>query len=213
MNSPYFVSFDGPKATGKTTVLEAVAAALRADGYPVVQLCEKDLDPYRAETLVLIKELTTRPTQELEHQVCVQLAAGRAWITEHVLSKVDFSSIVLIDRWYPSDAAFRRIVPFGQILALNFASGVQVPNLHVGVVTAPDISWTRASARPRGLSSVVIQNFAEHTACTDAFNQAVATNHWFSCRNETSVADAALLVQAAIYDSTHMAMNRPSGQF
>ncbi len=200
MNSPYFVSFDGPKATGKTTVLEAVAAALRADAhYPVVQLCEKDLDPSRADTIALIKELTARPTEELEYRVCERLAVGRAWITNNVLSEIDASSIVLMDRWYPSDAAFRRIAPFDQILAMNLAHGVRVPDLHVGVVTAPEISWLRAAARPRGLSSVVIQSLGEHRACTDAFNQAVATNQWFSCRNERSIADATLLVMSAIY--------------
>lgn len=200
MNGACFVSFDGPKATGKTTVLEAVAAALRAEARnPIVQLCEKDLDPYRTNTLTLIKELTARPTEELEHLVCDQLAAGRAWITFNVLQQVEASSIVLIDRWYPSDAAFRRILPFGQILAMNLDRRVRVPDLHVGVVTTPDISWARASARSRGLSSVVIQNFGEHTACTDAFNLAVATNQWFSCRNETSIDAATLLVKSAIY--------------
>ncbi|RZO02733.1 thymidylate kinase [Pseudomonas moorei] len=200
MTSPCFVSFDGPKATGKTTILEAVAAALRADGrYPIVHLCEKDLDPYRTNTLGLIKELTAQPTEKLEHLVCDQLAAGRAWITDNVLQQVEASSIVLIDRWYPSDAAFRRILPFDQILAMNLDRHVRVPDLHVGVVTTPDISWARASARSRGLNSVVIQNFGEHIACTDAFNHAVAINRWFSCRNESSIGDATLLVTSAIY--------------
>jgi hypothetical protein len=82
---------------------------------------------------------------------------------------------------------------------MNLDRRVRVPDLHVGVVTTPDISWARASARSRGLSSVVIQNFGEHTACTDAFNLAVATNQWFSCRNETSIDAATLLVKSAIY--------------
>lgn len=201
MNSLYFVSFDGPKATGKTTVLEAVATALRSDArYPVVQLCEKELDPYRANTLALIQELAAKPTEALEHRVCEHLAAGRAWITDNVLQQIDASSIVLIDRWYPSDAAFRRIIPFGQILAMNLDYRVRVPDLHIGVVTNPGISWARAAARTRGLSSVVIQSFEEHVACTDAFNRAVATNQWFSCRNETSIDDATMLVKSAIYD-------------
>lgn len=200
MNGLWFVSFDGPKATGKTTVLESVAAALRSDArYPVVQLCEKELDPYRANTLALIQELTAKPTEALEHRVCEHLAAGRAWITDNVLKQLDASSIVLIDRWYPSDAAFRRIIPFDQILAMNLDSHVWVPDLHVAVVTTPEISWARAAARSRGLSSVVIQSFDEHVACTDAFNRAVTTNQWFSCRNETSIDDAAMLVMSAIY--------------
>lgn len=201
LNSPCFISFDGPKATGKTTVLEAVGDALRAEGrFPVVELCEKELDPGRASTLRLIKELTANPTEELEYLVCEKLAAGRAWITDHVLSQLDAASIVLIDRWYPSDAAFRRILPFSEIMAMNLSQGVRIPDLHVGVVTAPEVSWARAMARPRGLSSVVIQNHEEHAACSAAFNRAIVANDWFTCRNESSVEHATLLVRNAIND-------------
>ena len=52
-----FVSFDGPKGTGKTTLLEAVTKALRADKHKVVRLCERNNDPGRAETMVLVNKL------------------------------------------------------------------------------------------------------------------------------------------------------------
>jgi thymidylate kinase len=200
LSRPYFASFDGPKATGKTTILESLAMALRADRRsPVVQLCEKDLDPYRCDTLALIQESVSCPSEQLEKLVCERLAAGRAWITENVLTGVDPSSVVLIDRWYPSDAAFRRIIPFNQILAMNLQRGVWAPDLHVGVITAPKISWDRARARARGLSSSVIRNFAEHVACTAAFNSAIADNQWFACPNESSVKNATALILKAIY--------------
>ncbi|EJT84365.1 hypothetical protein PPS11_23144 [Pseudomonas putida S11] len=47
MTRPLFVSIDGPKGTGKTTLLEAVTKALRADNKKVIRLCEKKSDPYR----------------------------------------------------------------------------------------------------------------------------------------------------------------------
>ncbi|WP_368670275.1 AAA family ATPase, partial [Pseudomonas gingeri] len=40
MNRPLFVSLDGPKGTGKTTLLEAVTKALRAANHKVIRLCE-----------------------------------------------------------------------------------------------------------------------------------------------------------------------------
>jgi thymidylate kinase len=184
------VSFDGPKATGKTTVLEATAPCLRAAGHNVVCLCEKELDPFRPVTLELIKELTSNPNLGLEREVCLQLAKGRAWITENVIESQDLGSIVLIDRWYPSDSAFRRILPFPEILQLNLDMGVRIPDLHVGVITAPDISWERAARRARGLNSLVIKNAAEHSACSAAFENAIAKYQWFSCRNELTVQDA-----------------------
>lgn len=45
MNRPLFVSLDGPKGTGKTTLLEAVTKALRADNWKVIRLCEKKAIP------------------------------------------------------------------------------------------------------------------------------------------------------------------------
>lgn len=88
MKGQFFLSFDGPKATGKTTVLESVAEALRVRGQqPVVSLCEKEIDPYRHEILDLIKELVVRPCSTLERRICELLAEGRAWISENVLNQ------------------------------------------------------------------------------------------------------------------------------
>jgi thymidylate kinase len=135
----------------------------------------------------------------LELEVCERLADSRAWISLHVLAKQPQDSIILIDRWYPSDAAFRRIVPFAEILQLNIDRNVQVPDLHVGVVTHPEISWARATARRRGLSSTVIHKLEEHVACTQAFEQAIADHGWVLCRNEGTIEEATMQVVSEIY--------------
>jgi thymidylate kinase len=199
MNRPLFVSLDGPKGTGKTTLLEAVTKALRADNKKVIRLCEKKSDPYRGETMALVNKLVRNPTRELELRVCERLADSRSWISRHVLAKQPPDSIILIDRWYPSDAAFRRIVPFAEILQLNIDRNVQVPDLHVGVVTDPDISWARAAARGRGLSSTVIHKLEEQVACTQSFERAIADHGWVLCRNEGTIEDATMQVVSEIY--------------
>ncbi|MDI3205472.1 dTMP kinase [Pseudomonas shahriarae] len=199
MNPPLFVSLDGPKGTGKTTLLEAVTKVLRADAKTVIRLCEKKSDPFRRETMILVNKLVRNPCRDLELQVCERLADSRAWISRQVLTKQPPGSIVLIDRWYPSDAAFRRIVPFADILQLNIDRNVQVPDLHVGIVTAPEISWARAAARRRGLSSTVMHTLEEHVACTQAFERAVADQGWVLCRNEGTLEEATLQVVSEIY--------------
>lgn len=199
MNRPLFVSLDGPKGAGKTTLLEAVTKVLRADNKKVIRLCESKSDPYRGETMALVNKLVRNPTRDLELEVCERFADSRTWISEHVLAKQPPGSIILIDRWYPSDAAFRRIVPFAEILQLNIDRNVQVPDLHVGVVTAPDISWARAAARSRGLGSTVIHNLEEHVACTKAFERAIADHGWVLCRNEGTIEDATMQVVSEIY--------------
>lgn len=199
MSRPLFVSLDGPKGTGKTTLLEAVTQVLRADRQKVIRLSEQKSDPYRAETMALVNTLVRHPSRELELRVCERFADSRAWISRHVLARQPAGSIILIDRWYPSDAAFRRIVGFADILQLNIDRNVQVPDLHVGVVTAPDISWARAAERRRGLSSTVMHKLEEHVACTQAFERAMTDHGWVLCRNETAIEDATAQVVSEIY--------------
>ena len=194
MNRPLLVSLDGPKGTGKTTLLEAVTKALRADNKKVIRLCEKKSDPYRSETMNLVNKLVRNPSRDLELRVCERLADSRAWISQHILTQQPSDSIILIDRWYPSDAAFRRIVPFAEILQLNSDRHVQVPDLHVGVVTNPELSWARAAARRRGLGSTVIHKLEEQIASTQAFEQAIAAHGWVLCRNEGAIEDAVMQI-------------------
>jgi hypothetical protein len=104
-----------------------------------------------------------------------------------------------MDRWYPSDAAFRRMMPFAEILQRNIKLNVRAPDLHVGVVTAPEVSWERAAARSRGLGSTVIHKLEEHVACTRAFEQEMTNHGWFLCRNEGTVEEATMQVIAEIY--------------
>jgi len=199
MSRPLFISLDGPKGVGKTTLLEAITKVLRADNKKVVRLCEKKSDPYRRETMALVNRLARNPARDLEWEVCERFADSRAWISEHVLTKQPPGSIILMDRWYPSEAAFRRMVPFAKILQLNIERNVRTPDLHIGVVTAPDISWARAAARPRGLSSTVIHKLEDHVACTKAFEREIADHGWFLCRNEGMIEDVTMQVISEIY--------------
>jgi thymidylate kinase len=198
MNRPLFVSLDGPKGVGKTTLLEAITQVLRADNKKVIRLCEKKSDPWRKETMALVNRFARNPAMDLEREVCERFADSRAWISRHVLTKQPAGSIILMDRWYPSDAAFRRMVPFAEILQLNLERNVRMPDLHVGVVTAPEISWARAAARTRGLSSTVIHKLDEHVACTEAFEREVADNGWVLCRNDGPLEVATMHVVSEI---------------
>ena len=199
MSRQLFVALDGPKGAGKTTLLEAITKVLRADNKKVIRLCEKKSDPYRGETMALVNKLARNPALDLEWEVCERFADSRAWISRQVLTKQPADSIILMDRWYPSDAAFRRLVPFAEILQLNIERNVRAPDLHVGVVTAPDISWARAAARSRGLSSTVMHKLEEHVASTHAFERERANYGWFLCRNEGTVEDATMQVISEIY--------------
>ena len=199
MKRALFVSLDGPKGVGKTTLLEAVTKALRVDHHTVIRLSEKKSDPYRAETMALVNQFVRNPSRELELTVCERFADSRRWISQQVLPEQPPGSIILMDRWYPSDAAFRRLIPFADILELNIDRQVQVPDLHVGVVTAAQISWARAAARRRGLSSTVMFKLEEQVVCTEAFERAAVGQGWVMCRNEGTIEEAMRRVVSQIY--------------
>ncbi|MGC0787974.1 dTMP kinase [Pantoea agglomerans] len=199
MSRQLFVSLDGPKGTGKTTLLESMTQVLRADNRKVIRLSEQKSDPFRAETMALVNRLARNPSVELEREICERFAVSRAWISQNVLTKQPGNCIILMDRWYPSDAAFRRMMPFAEILQRNIELNVRAPDLHVGVVTAPEISWERAAARSRGLGSTVIHKLEEHVACTRVFEQEMTNHGWFLCRNEGTVEEATMQVIAEIY--------------
>ncbi|MBV4509183.1 thymidylate kinase [Pseudomonas sp. SWRI22] len=203
MTRALFISMDGPKGTGKTTLLEAVTTALRADNLKVVRLCERKSDPCRAQTMALVNTFARDPSRDLELEVCERFADSRSWITRNVLAAQPPDSIILMDRWYPSDAAFRRLIPFADILELNINRQVQVPDLHVGVVTAAQISWARAAARRRGLSSTVMSKLEEQVACTEAFERAAVEQGWVVCRNEGTIEEAVRRVVLQIYKVLH----------
>lgn len=203
MTRALFISMDGPKGTGKTTLLEAVTTALRADNLKVVRLCERKSDPCRAQTMALVNTFARDPSRDLELEVCERFADSRSWITQNVLAAQPPDSIILMDRWYPSDAAFRRLIPFADILELNINRQVQVPDLHVGVVTAAQISWARAAARRRGLSSTVMSKLEEQVACTEAFERAAVEQGWVMCRNEGTIEEAVRRVVLQIYKVLH----------
>lgn len=199
MSRQLFVSLDGPKGTGKTTLLESITQVLRAENRKVIRLSEQKSDPFRAETMALVNRLARNPSVDLERDICERFAVSRAWISQNVLTKQPGNCIILMDRWYPSDAAFRRMMPFAEILQRNIELNVRAPDLHVGVITAPEISWKRAAARSRGLGSTVIHRLEEHVACTRAFEQEMTNHGWFLCRNEGTVQEATMQVIAEIY--------------
>lgn len=193
-----FVCFDGPKGVGKTTLLNAVASALRTGGRRCVTWTEKDLDPYREATRQSLQAFRASPSPAAELAICEQLARGRAWISREVLASAADSSVVLMDRWYPSDAAFRRLVPFEDVLRINAQLGVRRPDVIVAAVCPPEVSWDRVHVRTRGLDSLVVTTFDEHAATTCAFDRAAGVHGWLRCDTRRPVEQCAADVLAGL---------------
>lgn len=81
---------------------------------------------------------------------------------------------------------------------MNLDMGARIPDLHIGVVTAPDVLWQRAMARVRGLSSLVIGSETEHADSSAAFDRAIENHQWLACRNESSLQESVQKVLRAV---------------
>lgn len=182
---PLLVVFDGPKGTGKTTLINFVFTQLRSH-LNMGRWAEKDLDPLRSQTTELLRQHQERLTPEIERSVVHLLAEGRARISAEHIRPATYD-LILMDRWYPADAAFRRLIPFEECLAANRQAGAVEPDLVFATVCDPAVSWQRAHSRSRGLSSVAIASKEDHERSSIAFSAAAVRYGWRIVRTEPPV--------------------------
>lgn len=201
MARPFLVTIDGPKGVGKSTLLQNLRDALA----PHVTLSchvEKDLDPNRDAISRALRAAGAALTSDEERTIAILMAEGRACITQKVILPAQ-TEVLIFDRWFPSDAAFRRHLPFEECLALNQAAGVAMPDLVVAAHCRPEESWRRANAREQGLESLVIRDFEDHCRSTVKFRASVVSQGWTEVDMESPPEEIADHVVALI--CTHMA--------
>lgn len=184
------VSFDGPKGVGKTTLIRLVHERLSNGSHPVVALVEKELIPAPQAALLgsLYAAMKLLPTQETDKAIAEALKSARLTLTREVLPTFD-GAVILMDRWYPSDAVFRRFLSSDETVAANIAEGVRVPDLTFAVQCDPRISWQRATARERNLDSKVIRGYDDHCQATLSFERAAQQFGWRILRSDSKTPD------------------------
>lgn len=173
------VTFDGPKAVGKTTLIQRVYERLKNDGIDASIQVEKELMPEEVKNALvpLYEQMRAAPCIANDQAIADALLAGRIWITSKHRS-TPLTNLVLLDRWYPSDTVFRRYLPSDVLVSSNIAAGVLVPDLIVALLCAPQISWERAHQRMRSLDSKVISDFDAHAWSTENFKKAALEFGW-----------------------------------
>jgi thymidylate kinase len=171
-----FVTFDGPKGVGKSTLMRILHDLLKRQ-VSVASYEEKIVDPYRKQASRILRENRNGLTLEHERRVVEFLVRGREYITREIVvpSREQF---VLFDRWYPSEAAFRRHVSFDECMKLNHSAGVAKPALVLAVLCHPRESWRRMELRERGHDSLVIRDYADHWRSTESFRDAAQRSDW-----------------------------------
>lgn len=105
-------------------------------------------------------------------------------------SRADF---LLLDRWYPSDAVFRRHVDVTAVIQANLDAGCPNPDLALAVTCDATVPWERALKRTRRLDSKVIETFDEHAESTKRFED--LAQHFGLAAASDGVRDAGGAVQ------------------
>jgi len=147
-----FISFEGPDGTGKTTQLKNVAAALRAQGYEVLESREPGgtIMAEKVRNIVLDPELPINNITEV-----LLFSAARSEHVEKVIAPaVKAGKIVLCDRFTDSTLVYQgltrglKVDELGELRQLNaFASNGIVPDMTLLLDGRPEVLAIRRDAR------------------------------------------------------------------
>lgn len=188
---PALITFDGPKGVGKTTLIRLVEDRLRELGHSVEALSEKSLMADVMGTAVddAYYAIKCRPGSSSEEALAGLHRQGRLLIQQTRLCETA-ADLLLLDRWYPSDAVFRRHIDVAKAIQANLDAGVRIPNLALAVTCDAAVSWERALHRPRRLDSKVIETFDEHAESTKRFEALALQFGWRLLRTEHATPEA-----------------------
>ena len=147
-----FISFEGPDGTGKTTQLKNVAAALRTQGYEVLESREPGgtIMAEKVRNIVLDPELPINNITEV-----LLFSAARSEHVEKVLTPaVEAGKIVLCDRFSDSTLVYQgltrglKLDELEELRQLNaFASNGLVPDMTLLLDGRPEVLEIRRDAR------------------------------------------------------------------
>lgn len=179
------ITFDGAKGVGKSTLIGALASALHERGCAVSVLVEKTLMAQHQPDI--LQDAYARLKSERSASANLALATlhreRRLIISAGALARAS-AEVVLMDRWYPSDAVFRECVDVDALIEQNISSGVMVPDIAVAVVCDSRVSWQRACGRVRALDSKVIDSYYQHRASSKRFERAARDHRWRVLRSD-----------------------------
>lgn len=145
-----FITFEGPEGGGKSTQVQALAEALRAEGRTVLVTREPGGTPLAEKIRALVREKRTDPPVA-RSEVLLFLAARAQVVAEVIRPALARGEWVLCDRFADSTFAYQG---YGRGIAVDllrhfndFATEGLVPDLTVLLDVPPEVSRARLAAR------------------------------------------------------------------
>ncbi|CAD2080889.1 thymidylate kinase [Jeotgalicoccus coquinae] len=140
----YFITFEGPEGSGKTTVIEQIRALL-AETHEVVKTREPGGIPISEK----IREVLLTKDYDMDGRTEALLfaASRRQHLVERVVPALEAGKIVLCDRFVDSSLAYQGIargIGFDDIMAINkFAIDSYMPDLTIYLKLDPETGLQR----------------------------------------------------------------------
>ena len=150
MNKGYFIVFEGPDGSGKTTVSQKVYEIMKQEGLDVILTRE----PGGSRIAEDIRNIILNPVNiemDARTEVLLYAASRRQHLKEKILPAVKEGKIVLCDRFVDSSLAYQaygRQIELTEVVAINeFAIEGYHPDLTIFLNVTAEIGLSRLSDR------------------------------------------------------------------
>lgn len=146
----YFITFEGPDGSGKTTVATAVCEELKKRGYEVIHTRE----PGGIEISEKIRNIILDPENTMmdaKTEALLYAASRRQHLVEKVFPAIRDGKIVICERFLDSSLAYQgygRQLGFDEVLEINlFAIDRTYPDLTIYLDVDEQVGLDRLSSR------------------------------------------------------------------
>ncbi len=140
----YFITFEGPEGSGKTTIIEHIRRLL-AETHEVVKTREPGGIPISEKIREVL--LTKEHDMDGRTEALLFAASRRQHLVERVIPALEARKIVLCDRFIDSSLAYQGIargIGFDDIMAINkFAIDTHMPDLTIYLKLDPETGLQR----------------------------------------------------------------------
>ena len=174
MNKGYFITFEGPDGSGKTTITKNVVDKLKEKGYDVVLTRE----PGGIEIAEQIRNVILDPkntSMDARTEALLYAASRRQHLVEKVLPALKEKKIVICDRFLDSSLAYQgnaRGLGMDNVLSINeFAIDGLFPDLTIYLDIDAEEGIERVNSRREAKDRLDSESMSFHRMVVDGYHK------------------------------------------
>lgn len=173
MNRGWFITFEGPDGSGKTTISSSVYKQLQIEGFDVIYTRE----PGGIEIAEQIRDVILDPKNtkmDVKTEALLYAASRRQHLVEKILPALEDHKIVICDRFVDSSLAYQgvgRKIGLEPVLAINeFAIEGRYPDFTIFLDLDPSVGLERIKNREH-LDRLDLENEHFHQLVGEGYEQ------------------------------------------